>query len=47
LKEICRNNGKEAKEENTSKEKASQRNCESGRDDWGLCGSNSSDSESP
>jgi len=29
------------------KKKASQRNYDSGRDDWGLCGSNSSNSKSP
>jgi len=29
------------------KKKASQRNCYSGRDNWGVCGSNSLDSESP
>ena len=39
--------GKKLKKKAPQKKKASQRNCDNGRDDWGLCGSNSLDSESP
>jgi len=39
--------GKKLKKKEPQKKKASRRNCDVGRDYWGLCGSNSSDSESP
>ena len=39
--------GKKLKKKAPQKKKTSQRNCDSGRDNWPLCGSNSSDSESP
>jgi len=39
--------GKKLKKKVPQKKKTSQRNCDSGRDDWPLCGSNSSDLKSP
>ena len=39
--------GKKLKKKAPQKKKTSQRNYDSGRIDWGLCGSNSSNSESP
>jgi len=39
--------GKKLKKKESQKKKTSQRNCDSGRDDWPLCGRNSSDLESP
>ena len=39
--------GKQLKKKAPQKKKTSQRNCDSGRYDWPLCRSNSSDLESP
>jgi len=38
--------GEKLKEKAPQKKNTSKRNCDSGRDDWPLCGSNSSDSQS-
>jgi len=39
--------GKKLKKKAPKKKKTSQKNYDCGRIDWGICGSNISDSESP
>ena len=39
--------GKKKKKKAPQNKKTYQSNCDSGRDDWPLCGRNSSDSKSP